>query len=883
MTTTETLPRIAESARDRFLRVIAEERENANGQPLTQLNLRHRNLEELPPEIVLLADEVEKLELAHNDLVSLPPEIAKLSRLRYLSVRSNKFKTFPLVLCNIPNLEILDISRNKIPRLPSNFGSLMSLKVLSVSRNRLKELPAYIGEMEKLRALKLDHNPLEFPPKEILSEPPDGDDMSWLNRLKGYLRQHKGASEIGDEDCISLFSSEDVGESKEFLTVIRANRSPSFESLVSTSPDNPKHSLARSPGANKFDLNMQRRALSISNDELRLSAIKSAARDAESDTHHKRSTSDEHQLLGVKHHSRALSQDSVSSVGSQGSTTGYGKRVSEAYFQRKSRLPPSSFLSPENIRLIEASRSILFALMQTYSAARQCVKCCSDTKLSQPLLKVLDPANNALQHLTLALDRLDQMAQSRVPDANTCQDVSQACVACTSAFRQLVVVLQQHMRVLVRAVDSRLLRHLLLITHGSIAEVQQAWESLSQLLTDYTPTSMNLLDYGNFGFPGPANQAGALAGASSPAPASPVLNLSSSLPTAVGGGGINTFSFPHPSPVRGGRVRTTSRGQPSSMQPQPPPSPSPNSIPISPAASASGAAMANAVDTDTDRILFDMVEAATSAARNALPLLVEVVEGTLQRASTGNVDGEGLTSPTNLGSPLSSSPNGSHFPNASTVSSPLLPSLPPISPLVSGFPIGDSKSPPSSATMSEENSGGGGGGDGDEVEVPPSAAINASEPLSLQLRDLARHSANANEMAQQLQKLVVRMRNNQEEPGLQKKFYVETNAFVKAIVKTANLVKTISLSVDEFQFPKSTLAALSAVTRSTKEVAILLSISSFRELGVAGVGGESPRIGNTPIQSHRKGRSGSSGGISSDGSGGGGSVMRHQKAASGGK
>ena len=66
------------------------------GQP--DLNLSHKNIAEIPPEIRQLRDVVVRLGLSQNLLTRLPADMTALYRLKYLNVRGNQFAQFPLVV-----------------------------------------------------------------------------------------------------------------------------------------------------------------------------------------------------------------------------------------------------------------------------------------------------------------------------------------------------------------------------------------------------------------------------------------------------------------------------------------------------------------------------------------------------------------------------------------------------------------------------------------------------------------------------------------------------------------------------------------------------------------------------------------------------------------
>ncbi|QSL65030.1 hypothetical protein MERGE_002334 [Pneumocystis wakefieldiae] len=103
-------------------------------------------------------------------------------------------------------------------------------------------------------------------------------------------------------------------------------------------------------------------------------------------------------------------------------------------------------------------------------------------------------------------------------------------------------------------------------------------------------------------------------------------------------------------------------------------------------------------------------------------------------------------------------------------------------------------------------------------------SITTNSEITAKLKELATMSINARSVAQKLKSQLKNIRENNS-LNYKRKFWEDINAFVKSIIAIAALAKFIST---EFSFSKLILSGLSTVTRSTKELTILLSISSFR-------------------------------------------------------
>ncbi|CCJ30741.1 unnamed protein product, partial [Pneumocystis jirovecii] len=104
------------------------------------------------------------------------------------------------------------------------------------------------------------------------------------------------------------------------------------------------------------------------------------------------------------------------------------------------------------------------------------------------------------------------------------------------------------------------------------------------------------------------------------------------------------------------------------------------------------------------------------------------------------------------------------------------------------------------------------------------STTSINSKINVKLRELITMSINAKGAAQKLKNQLKSIKENNIS-NYKRKFWEDTNAFVKSIIAIAALAKLVST---EFPFSKSILSGLSTVTRSTKELTILLSISSFR-------------------------------------------------------
>ncbi len=144
---------------------------------LTYLDLSNNELTSLPPEIARLTNLTE-LDLSSNKLTSLPPEIGQLTRLQRLHIgkhstlrwdasSGNQLTSLPPEITRLTNLTDLDLCNNELTSVPLEVTKLTNLAVLDLSVNHLKSLPPEIGRLNNLTHLYLWGNELMSLPPEI--------------------------------------------------------------------------------------------------------------------------------------------------------------------------------------------------------------------------------------------------------------------------------------------------------------------------------------------------------------------------------------------------------------------------------------------------------------------------------------------------------------------------------------------------------------------------------------------------------------------------------------------------------------------------------------------------------------------------------------------
>lgn len=143
--------------------------------------------------------EVEKLSLQGNQLEGLPYNFHIIANnLRYLDLHNNKFREFPSEIGDISRLEILDISKNMLYTIPAgDIAKLQSLRVLSLKENRFAYLPPALGKLGKLNLIEVTENPLVMPSLEVIRNfQLQSPDLVWVNDLKNYLNANSSILEM---------------------------------------------------------------------------------------------------------------------------------------------------------------------------------------------------------------------------------------------------------------------------------------------------------------------------------------------------------------------------------------------------------------------------------------------------------------------------------------------------------------------------------------------------------------------------------------------------------------------------------------------------------------------------------------------------------------
>ena len=124
---------------------------------LKTLSLDSNKLVALPAELCTLND-LTSLSAAKNSLASLPDALGALSKLKTLTLAHNALAALPESMCAMASLATLDVSSNKLQHLPAGFGHLAALVSASFANNHLGALPDGLEGLKRIKDLDLRGN-----------------------------------------------------------------------------------------------------------------------------------------------------------------------------------------------------------------------------------------------------------------------------------------------------------------------------------------------------------------------------------------------------------------------------------------------------------------------------------------------------------------------------------------------------------------------------------------------------------------------------------------------------------------------------------------------------------------------------------------------------
>ncbi len=145
---------------------IRQKIQQVKEQRLTELDLSHNSLTEIPAEVFEL-EWLEKLNLSFNQLTSVPESITRLTNLSQLYLGDNRLTSVPESITRLTNLSVLDLSYNPLTSVPESITRLTNLSQLDLSLNQLTSVPESITRLTNLSTLNLRDNQLTSVPESI--------------------------------------------------------------------------------------------------------------------------------------------------------------------------------------------------------------------------------------------------------------------------------------------------------------------------------------------------------------------------------------------------------------------------------------------------------------------------------------------------------------------------------------------------------------------------------------------------------------------------------------------------------------------------------------------------------------------------------------------
>jgi len=160
-----------------------------------------------------------------------------------------------------------------------------------------------------------------------------------------------------------------------------------------------------------------------------------------------------------------------------------------SYFRRLSTLPTSSIsksVPPALLAVIDAIRGMLFAMSQLQVALRQYLTFALNERVAGVLNRVMEPAGSYMTTLINTLDRFDSMSRRNSVPPQAIRAVLEATKESVSVFGKVVAVLKLQSPAL-RTCDIRYTRTLLLMIFGSMSEIARSWQEMGPLLKEIKP------------------------------------------------------------------------------------------------------------------------------------------------------------------------------------------------------------------------------------------------------------------------------------------------------------------------------------------------------------------------------------------------------------
>ena len=211
--------------------------ERAKAENWTELDLRSKELTEIPSEIFQLSN-LQQLDLSNNQITKIPDEIAALSNLQQLSLGGNQITEIPDAIAALSNLQELGLWNNQIVKIPDAIAELKNLRELYLDINQIAKISNTITVLSQLQKLHLSHNQITEIPDAIaalsnlqeldlsynqITEIPDA--ITQLVNLKKLVLENNPITNVSPEIIRKGWGEEtkDDGDPHAIFTYLKAN------------------------------------------------------------------------------------------------------------------------------------------------------------------------------------------------------------------------------------------------------------------------------------------------------------------------------------------------------------------------------------------------------------------------------------------------------------------------------------------------------------------------------------------------------------------------------------------------------------------------------------------------------------------------------------
>ncbi|KAK9476614.1 RAM signaling pathway protein-domain-containing protein [Lipomyces japonicus] len=206
------------------------------------------------------------------------------------------------------------------------------------------------------------------------------------------------------------------------------------------------------------------------------------------------------------HHSNKEVPDKSERHSSTSNTRNESEALPNAYFRRLSVLqeqisPTTATFSNAvtSTHIVESARGVLFSVSQVLPAVKQYLVFCDDRKLTGTLGGILYNTKLHIDTLIRALDRYDSIlapaminsssaANARRPGtaalSAAVDHIVQATLACIAALRHVISIMHANIKTITARAEVRHTRAFFMLMYGTLAEINNCWNSLVPALVE---------------------------------------------------------------------------------------------------------------------------------------------------------------------------------------------------------------------------------------------------------------------------------------------------------------------------------------------------------------------------------------------------------------